>query len=43
MITADYIKALDSRYRIGQATEHTFRGDLQNLIESLAPGIQATN
>jgi len=43
MTTADYIKALDSRYRTGQATEHTFRGDLQNLIESLAPGIQATN
>ena len=43
MTTADYIKSLDSRYRIGHATEHTFQGDLQNLIESLAPGIQATN
>jgi predicted helicase len=43
MTTADYIKALNSRQRTGQATEHTFRGDLQNLIESLAPGIQATN
>ncbi|REG77530.1 type ISP restriction/modification enzyme [Algoriphagus antarcticus] len=43
MNTADYIKSLNSRYRTGHATEHTFRGDLQNLIESLAPGIQATN
>ncbi len=43
MTIADYIKSLDSRYRTGHATEHTFRGDLQNLIESLAPGIQATN
>jgi predicted helicase len=28
---------------LGHATEHSFRGDLQQLIESLAPDIQATN
>ncbi|WP_332914325.1 hypothetical protein [Algoriphagus boritolerans] len=43
MTTVDYLSALNSRYRLGNATEHTFRGDLQNLLESLAPGISATN
>lgn len=43
MTTAEYLVALNSRYRLGNATEHTFRGDLQNLLESLAPGISATN
>jgi hypothetical protein len=43
MTTADYLSALNSRYRLGNATEHTFRGDLQQLLESLAPGISATN
>ncbi|MEB2784473.1 type ISP restriction/modification enzyme [Algoriphagus persicinus] len=43
MTTADYLSALNSRFRLGNATEHTFRGDLQQLIESLAPGIRATN
>ncbi|MFN4000480.1 type ISP restriction/modification enzyme [Algoriphagus sp.] len=43
MTTADYLSALNSRFRLGNATEHTFRGDLQNLLESLAPGISATN
>ena len=28
---------------LGNATEHTFRGDLQNLIEKLQPKIRATN
>jgi predicted helicase len=43
MTTAEYLSALNSRYRLGNATEHTFRGDLQKLLESLAPGISATN
>ena len=38
-----YITNLNNRYQIGNATEHTFRGDLQQLLESLAPDIQATN
>ena len=28
---------------LGNSTEHSFRGDLQQLIESLEPEIQATN
>ncbi|MDN3688710.1 type ISP restriction/modification enzyme [Cyclobacterium jeungdonense] len=38
-----YIENLDKRYRLGNATEHTFRGDLQQLLESLTPSISATN
>lgn len=38
-----YIENLDKRYRLGNATEHTFRGDLQQLLESLVPTIRATN
>ncbi|TAF73076.1 MAG: DNA methyltransferase [Bacteroidetes bacterium] len=38
-----YIDSLNQRYKLGNATEHTFRGDLQTLIESLVPDIRATN
>jgi len=38
-----YINNLNQRYKLGNATEHTFRGDLQTLIESLVPTIRATN
>lgn len=43
MNTLQYISSLNNRYKLGNSTEHTFRGDLQNLIESLLPEIQATN
>ena len=38
-----YIDNINKRYKLGNATEHTFRGDLQQLIESLVPTIRATN
>jgi predicted helicase len=38
-----YLEAINKRYVLGNSTEHTFRGDLQRLIESLVPGITATN
>lgn len=38
-----YIEKISKRYALGNATEHTFRGDLQNLLEELVPGIAATN
>ena len=38
-----YIDNINKRYRLGNATEHTFRGDLQHLIEALVPDIRATN
>ncbi len=43
MTTAQYIDNLNNRYKLGNSTEHTFRGDLQQLIESLVPDIRATN
>jgi predicted helicase len=43
MTTQQYITQLNQRYQLGNATEHTFRGDLQQLLESLVPSIQATN
>jgi len=43
MTTQQYIENLHQRYQAGNATEHTFRGDLQQLIESLVPNIRATN
>jgi len=43
MTLEQYIDNLDKRYRLGNATEHTFRGDLQQLIENLVPGVSATN
>ena len=39
----DYINTINQRYKLGNATEHTFRGDLQQLLESLVPTIRATN
>ena len=43
MIIADYLNNITKRYKLGNATEHTYRGDLQQLLESLAPEIRATN
>ena len=38
-----YIESISKRYALGNATEHTFRGDLQRLIEELVPDAAATN
>jgi len=43
MTIEGYIKNLNQRYGLGNATEHTFRGDLQQLLEAILPGIAATN
>ncbi len=43
MILEQYIENIHERYKLGNATEHTFRGDLQQLLESLVPTIRATN
>lgn len=43
MTIEQYIDNIDQRYKLGNATEHTFRGDLQQLLESLVPEIRATN
>jgi len=43
MTTPHYLDNIARRYAQGNATEHTFRGDLQQLIESLVTDIRATN
>ncbi len=40
---SDYLHTLNQRYQLGNATEHTFRGDLAQLIEKITPNITATN
>ncbi|MCR9181459.1 MAG: DNA methyltransferase [Flavobacteriaceae bacterium] len=43
MTIEQYLATVNQRYKQGNATEHTFRGDLQQLLESLVPDIRATN
>ncbi|MBU3010529.1 N-6 DNA methylase [Polaribacter vadi] len=43
MTIDSYIDNLNQRYTLGNATEHTFRGDLQQLLETLLPEVRATN
>jgi predicted helicase len=43
MTVESYISQIIERYKLGNSTEHTFRGDLQQLIESLVSEIRATN
>lgn len=43
MTVSEYIVNINQRFKLGNSTEHTFRGDLQQLIESLVPDVQATN
>lgn len=43
MTLPQYLDSIGKRYNLGNSTEHTFRGDLQQLLESLVPYIRATN
>jgi hypothetical protein len=43
MTLEGYIATINQRFQLGNSTEHTFRGDLQQLLESLEPKIRATN
>ncbi|HEX2795205.1 MAG TPA: hypothetical protein VHN58_12335, partial [Croceicoccus sp.] len=38
-----YVAALDKRFQSGIAREHSYRGDLQNLLQALAPDMLVTN
>ena len=40
---SDYLKKIEKAYAAGNATEHTHRPALKELIESIASGITATN
>ena len=43
MTTQEYLENIIKRYKLGNSTEHTFRGDLQQLIESIVSDVSATN
>lgn len=45
MTIPEYINSINNRFKLGNATEHSFRGDLQVLLETLLKhkGIRATN
>ena len=43
MTVTEYIDKVNARYRSGISTEHSYRSDLLNLIESLVHGITITN
>jgi hypothetical protein len=43
MTIQQYLENINQKYIQGNATEHTFRGLLEQLIESIVPDIRATN
>jgi len=43
MTLPTYLAALDRQYRTGIAREHAYRGDLQQLLTALCPGVLVTN
>ncbi len=43
MTIQQYIENLNRKFKVGNTTEHTFRGNLEQLIESLVPNVMATN
>jgi hypothetical protein len=38
-----YLRDVEQAYRAGSATEHTYRSYVKTLLETLSPGIVATN
>ncbi|MCX6235490.1 MAG: hypothetical protein NT175_12375, partial [Bacteroidetes bacterium] len=43
MTVQEYLQKVNQLYKSGISTEHSYRPDLRNLLESLLPGVAATN
>jgi len=43
MSIQEYVSKINTRYISGISTEHSYRGDLQNLLETLVPDVMVTN
>ncbi len=43
MTLDEYIKSVGARYKSGISTEHSYRGDLQSLLQSILEGVLVTN
>lgn len=38
-----YLESVNQRHKLGNAREHTYRGDLQQYLETIPPGVSVTN
>lgn len=43
MTIQEYLQKINQLYKSGISTEHSYRPDLRNLLESMLPGISVTN
>jgi len=43
MTSSQYLEKINTRFKSGISTEHSYRGDLQSLLESFAPDVEVTN
>jgi len=43
MTLSEYVANLNERYKTGTLREHSYRGDLQTLLESMLDNVLATN
>lgn len=43
MTVSEYVESLNERYKTGISREHSYRGDLQNLLESMLDKVLVTN
>jgi len=43
MTIQEYIDRVNKNYKTGLSTEHSYRGDLLNLLETIAPDVHITN
>ena len=43
MTIQEYLEAINKTFKAGISTEHSYRGDLQNLLKSLLPMLEVTN
>ncbi|MCX6579263.1 MAG: N-6 DNA methylase [Candidatus Aminicenantes bacterium] len=43
MTIQEYLENINRRFKTGISSEHTYRGDLQTLLQGMAPGFLVTN
>jgi len=43
MTIINYIETINKRYKSGMAREHSYRGDLEELIRTVVEGVEITN
>lgn len=43
MTIQEYLEAINKRHKAGISTEHSYRGDLQNLLNALLTQLDVTN